>query len=94
MKFKSEDDFQKKCRICGRFGRRFADIFTPQMSESKPNKKLPQLIYRCLQLQVSIVLSDSWVKYLLQAEFLTDYKYFAYLEYRIHFVIYGEVICT
>jgi hypothetical protein len=56
MGLKNEENFQKKCRLCGRLGRRFTDIFTPQLSstESKPNKKLSQLIFKCLQLQVSI----------------------------------------
>jgi hypothetical protein len=56
MGLKNEESFQKKCRLCGRLGRRFTDIFTPQLSSSvtKSNKKLSQLIFRCLQLQVSI----------------------------------------
>jgi hypothetical protein len=57
MGLKNEENFQKKCRLCGRLGRRFTDIFTPQLSsaETKPNKKLSQLIYKCLQLQVSML---------------------------------------
>jgi len=55
MRLKNEENFQKKCRLCGRLGRRFTDIFTPQLpsTETKSNKRLSQLIYKCLQLQVS-----------------------------------------
>ncbi|PNF29188.1 hypothetical protein B7P43_G10780, partial [Cryptotermes secundus] len=54
MGLKNEENFQKKCRLCGRLGRRFTDIFTSQLSsaETKPKKKLSQLIYKCLQLQI------------------------------------------
>ncbi|PSN46929.1 hypothetical protein C0J52_14922 [Blattella germanica] len=52
MGFKNEGDFQNKCRICGRLGKRVTDIFQPQLpTESKTNKKLAQLIYKCLHLQ-------------------------------------------
>jgi len=56
MRLKNEENFQKKCRLCGRLGRRFTDIFTPQLpsTETKSNKRLSQLIYKCLQLQVSL----------------------------------------
>jgi hypothetical protein len=56
MGLKNDESFQKKCRLCGRPGRRFTDIFTPklQSAETKPNRKLSQLIYKCLQLQVSM----------------------------------------
>ncbi|XP_069686980.1 uncharacterized protein [Periplaneta americana] len=54
MELKDEENFQKKCRLCGRLGGRFSDIFTQKMSsaETKPNSKLSQLIYKCLHLQV------------------------------------------